>query len=72
MVYVNVAHPNCSFFSSFVFVCLGMQIPLGAYPWKSLSMLIADVAIYTSNETFKFSEIRNDQLEDNTKYFYSN
>lgn len=49
-----------------------MQIPLGAYPWKSLSMLMADVAVYTSNETFKFSETRNDQLEDNTKYFYSN
>lgn len=49
-----------------------MQIPLGTYPWKYLSMLMADVAVCTSNVTFKFSETRNDQLEDNTKYFYSN
>lgn len=68
MLHILIAHFSLRLF----FVCLGMQIPLGAYPWKSLSMLIADVAIYTSNETFKFSETRNDQLEDNAKYFYSN
>lgn len=68
MLHILIAHFSPCLFS----VCLGMQIPLGSYPWKSVSMLMADVAIYTSNETFKFSEKRNDQLEDNTEYFYSN